>query len=217
MGFLDRLFNKPTAPVRQLDHPKQLNVGDMISLDDSFSLPPQLRGQQLRVEAVHTYEFERSQHTEWQLKGHGTDTLYLSLEEDDETLLAFSMKIGRKQVEQLFDLDDFGAIFEEPGQAELSPQALSQELATQLEHWLGTQYHQVGFAEFGYFHREDYRGLKPPQDADGATGEPFENYRLLDQDETRALEVEVYEGGDTDVMLTLYRPLTDIREYWPGK
>jgi hypothetical protein len=75
----------------------------------------------------------------------------------------------------------------------------------------------VTFAAFGYFHREDYRNLKPPQDANGVTGEPFEYYLLLDDDESRALEVEVYEGGDTDVVLTLYRPITDISDYWPGK
>ena len=217
MGFFNSIFGKKAPPQRELNHPSQLNVGDMISIDDSFALPPQLRGQQLRVEAVHTYESERKQHSEWLLKGHGSDTLFLSIEEDDETYLAFSIKVSRAQVEQLFDLEQFSALFEEPGHAELTTQVLPADLAEQLEQWLGKQYHQVTFAAFGYFHRQDYRGQKPPQDANGATGEPFEYYLLLDDSESCAVEVEVYEGGDTDVVLTLYRPLTDIREYWPAK
>ena len=217
MGFLKGLFGKKEAPKRQLDHPSHLMTGDMISLDDSFALPPQLRGQQLRVESVNTYEYERSQKAEWVLKGHGQDTIFLSLDEDDETYLAFSIKVNRGQVEQIFDLDQFGAIFEEDEQAMLTTQDLPNELATQFEQWLGQQYHQVNFAQFGYFHREDYRNKKPPQDEDGARGDAFESYFLLDDDEKFAIDVEVYDGGETDVMLTLYRPLSDIRDYWPAQ
>ena len=214
MGFLKGLFGKKAPPARQLNHPNHLQIGDMISMDDSFALPQQLRGQQLRVEAVNTYEFERKQVTEWALKGHGNDTLFLSLDEDDETYLGFSLKINRAQVEQLFDLDAFSDIFEEDVQAQLTVQT---PIAEQLEQWLGKQYHQINFAQFGYFHRQDYRGQRPPQDENGATGDEFESYQLLDDEERFAVEVEVYEGGETDVMLTLYRPLSDIREYWPGK
>lgn len=217
MGFFNSIFGKKAPPLRELNHPSQLNAGDMISIDNSFALPTQLRGQQLKVEAVNTYEFERRQQAEWVLKGHGSETIYLSIEEDDETYLAFSLKISRSQVEQIFDLEQFSTLFDEPGHATLLTQELSTDTTNQLEQWLGKKYHQVTFAAFGYFHREDYRNLKPPQDANGATGEPFEYYLLLDDDESRALEVEVYEGGDTDVVLTLYRPITDIRDYWPSK
>ncbi|WP_299795306.1 hypothetical protein [uncultured Shewanella sp.] len=217
MGFLKGLFGKKEAPKRQLNHPSHLMQGDMLSLDDSFALPPQLRGQQLRVESVNTYEYERSQKSEWVLKGHGNDTIFLSLDEDDETYLAFSIKVNRGQVEQIFDLEEFSLIFEEDEQAQLTPQDSPILQSAALEQWLGKQYHQINFAQFGYFHREDYRGKKPPQDADGATGEPFESYQLLDDEERFAIDVEVYEGGETDVMLTLYRPLSDIRDFWPGK
>ncbi|MDR8522438.1 hypothetical protein [Shewanella fidelis] len=215
MGFLSSLFGKKEAPKRQLDHPSKLNKGDMISLDDSFALPPQLRGQQLRVEAVNTYEYQRKQQTEWVLKGHGNDTIFLSLDEDDETYLGLSIKLNRGLVEALFDLDQFSEIFEESGKAQLTTNTLTADLED-YEQWLSPHYHQVSAADFGYFHRQDYRGQRPPQDADGATGDAFEAYQLLDDDEDKAIDVEVYEGGDTDVMLTIYRPLSDIRDYWPG-
>ncbi|MGL4938720.1 DUF4178 domain-containing protein [Shewanella sp.] len=216
MGFFNRFFGKKVQALRELNHPSQLKLSDMITLDNSFALPVQLRGQQFKVEAINTYEFERRQQTEWVLKGHSHTSIFLSLAEDDETYLAFSLKIPRAQVEQLFDLEQFSTLFDEPGRALLTPNPLSPTHADTFALWLGKQYHQITFAAFGYFHREDYRGLKPPQDANGATGEPFEYYLLLNDDETRAIEVEVYEGGDTDVLLTLYRPITDIRDYWPG-
>ncbi len=218
MGFLDGLFGKKEQARAKLDHPNKLQKGDMISLDDSFALPSQLRGQQLRVEAIHTYEYENSQSTEWMLKGHHGDTVFLSLDEDDETYLAFSIKINRSQVEQVFDLDQFSEIFEENNQVSLDTLALPAELANELEPWLAKQYHLVTSADFGYFHRHDYRGQRPPQNAQGRDkGEAFEAYQLIDNDEDRAIDIEVYEGGDTEVMLTLYRPLSDIRDYWPGQ
>ena len=109
MGFLSGLFGKKkVAETRPLSQPAHLQVGDMITLDDSFALPADLRGQQLRVEAVNTYEYERRQQTEWVLKGHGNSSIFLSVDEDDESHLCFSTKINRNQVETLFDMDQFG-------------------------------------------------------------------------------------------------------------
>lgn len=216
MGFLSGLFGKKEAPKRQLDHPNKLLKGDMITFDDSFALPTQLRGQQLKVEAIHTYEYQRSQLCEFLLRGHSGTAIYLSYVQEDESYLSISMKINRAVVEQLFDLDAFAEIFEEPGKATLTLQGLPAELATEFDKWLSDEYHQVEFAAFGYFHRQDYRDLKPPQNDDDTRGEGFEGYSLANSDDTHALDVEVYESGDTEVMLTLYRPLTDIREYWPA-
>lgn len=216
MGFLSGLFGKKEAPKRVLDHPTKLLKGDMISLDDSFALPGQLRGQQLRVEAIHTYEYEGSQSSEFLLRGNSGEAIFLSYVEDDDSYLSFSIKINRDRVEQLFDLEEFATIFEEEGQASLKPLSLAAELDTQFQQWLSDEYHQVESACFGYFHREDYRGAKPPQDRDGATGDAFESYSLENTQQTHAIDIEVYDGGETDVMLTLYRPLTDIRQYWPA-
>ncbi|MCL1065904.1 hypothetical protein L2735_03665 [Shewanella olleyana] len=217
MGFLSGLFGKKEAPKRQLDHVNKLLKGDMISLDDSFALPEQLRGQQLKVEQVHTYEYERSQQCEWLLRGHSGTAIYLSYHQEDEAYLSFSIKVNRAVVEQLFDLDQFGQIFEEPGNAELTPLSLSNELDSEYGRWLASAYHQVEFGCFGYFHREDYRGQKPPQDDNSQhRGLAFESYSLVNNEDSHAVDIEVYEGGDTDVMLTLYRPVTDIREFWPA-
>ncbi|MGI2260721.1 hypothetical protein [Shewanella sp. GXUN23E] len=213
MGFLDKIFgNKPKPPVRVLDHPAKLNAGDMLTLDDSFALPPQLRGQQLKVERVSCYEYERSRHAEWLLKGRDNQPVFMMLEQDDEELLAFSIKLTRAEVEQLFNLDEFAQIFEQPGNVTLKLQGDARSHFPELAQWLADEYHQVSFATFGYFHLNDYRLMSPP----AAQGDAFESYCLDSADEQRSVEIEVYESGETDVMLTLYRPLTDIRDFWPG-
>ncbi|MFQ6370717.1 hypothetical protein [Shewanella sp. YIC-542] len=216
MSFFGKLFGKDEQAVRQLKHPMDLRVGDMITLDDSFALPPQLRGQQLRVEAINTYEYEHSHTPEFVLKGHSAEPIYMGLEQDDDTWLTFSIKLTRAQVETLFDLDAFAEIFDAPGNASLSPQPLTDANASH-EQWLAQTYHQVTFAQFGYFHRQDYRQGKPPQFTDSNPGEAFEAYSLMNGEEDKAVDIEVYQDGDTDVLLTLYRPLSDIRDYWPGE
>ncbi len=214
MGFLKSIFGKKEAAARQLTRPHDLLAGDLITLDDSFALPKQLKGQQLKVESVNTYEFENKLSTEWQLKGVDDQAIYLTLDEDDEVYLALSMKITRDQVEQIFDLDQFSQVFEEPGEARV--QVLVNQPFDELKQWLGEHYQQTSFAEFGYFHNKDYRGSRPPQDEGHGKGEEFESYQLIDDAEKYAVDIEVYDGGETEISLVMYRPVTDIREYWPA-
>ncbi len=213
MGFFNSLFSKPETPTRELTRPDDLVTGDMITLDDSFALPPQLKGKQLKVEAVNTYEYEHSRTTEWQLKGTGNQAVFLTLDKDDEVYLAFSIKLTRDKVEQLFNIEQFSGIFEEPGEARLT--VTEGHPFPELSQWLGKNYRQTTFAQFGYFHPEDYRKSQPSQYEGENQGEPFESYQLIDDTENYAVEAEVYEGGETEVSLILYRPVTDIREYWP--
>jgi len=216
VGFFSNLFGKKEAEARQLNHPNQLIKGDMLSLDDSFALPSQLRGQQFRVEAVNTYEYEGKQEPEWVLKGQTGDSIFMGIEEDDETYIALSIKVNRTYVEQIFDLDQFSTIFDEAEQAKLNCLPLSPQLDNEFSSWLSEEYHQIVFSEFGYFHREDYRNKQCNSDSNNNSGDAFEAYQLIDNDESKAIDIEVYEGGSTDVMLTIYRPLSDIRDYWPG-
>ncbi|MBR9727734.1 hypothetical protein ACFOD0_05385 [Shewanella intestini] len=216
MGFLSGLFGKKAAPARKLSHPNDLLKGDMLTLDDSFALPSQLRKQQLRVEGIHTYEYERNKQAELLLRGNSDRAIFMSYIEEDDPYLSISIKITRADVEDMFEMDEFALLFEEPGHAILNTKGLPAELENELGPWLSEQYHQVEFAKFGYFHRQDYRTTTPPQAENAQHGDQFESYSLINSDETHAIDVEVYEGGETEVMLTLYRPLSDIREYWPG-
>lgn len=190
----------------------ELQINDIIVLTDSFALPEILRNQQFQVSAINSYEFEHSVDTEWVLTGAMATQLYLSLDVDDQTHLKFALKIAHEDVETLFDLDEFSAVFDEPGQAFLTRQS-----DTQLSSgWSAEEYQQCLFAKVGYFHRKDHRTQTLSSYEGKDAGEQFESFRLLNHDQSRGLDIEVWDDGDTEVFLTLYRPLSDIVDMYPG-
>jgi hypothetical protein len=211
MSFFKRVFNKEEKQ-RSLTDVKELKIKDIIVLTDSFGLPEALRQQQFQVSAVNCYEFERKTQTEWVLLGNDNIELYLTLDEDDQTALKFSLKINNQEVESLFDLDEFSTVFDEPGNAFLDKQADNQLTSG----CTSPQYQQNIFSEVGYFHRKDNRTESLSSYEGNEAGEQFELYALLDQDQSRGIDIEVWQDGDTDVFLTLYRPTSDIVDMFPG-
>jgi len=214
MSFFKKAFNKVTnkKEQRKLTQIDQLLVGDIIVLTDSFALPESLRGQQFQVTAVNSYEYQHNTQTEWVLQSNNDLLLFLTLETDDITELKFALKIDRNEVENLFDLDNFAQIFEEPGQAQLNRQTDSENTVM----WSSDFYQQSTFAKVGYFHRKDHRSESLSAYEDEDCGEQFELYALYNEDENKGLDVEVWQDGDTDVFLTLFRPTTDIVDMYPG-
>ncbi|NQZ21197.1 MAG: hypothetical protein HRT53_04005 [Colwellia sp.] len=211
MSFFKRIFNKQEDE-RQVNSAEELKVKDIIVLTDSFALPESLRKQEFQVSAINCYEFENNTQTEWVLQGENNIELYLTIEKDDQTYLKFALKIQQQDVEALFDLDEFATIFDEPGQAFLDKQADS-SLTTG---WSSSQYQQRTFAKVGYFHRKDNRSESLSNYEGKEAGEQFELYSLLDEEQARGIDVEVWQDGDTDVFITLYRPTTDITDIYPG-
>jgi len=211
MSFFKRVFNKEEKH-RQINNVKDLKTGDIIVLTDSFALPENLRNQQFQVSSVNSYEYENHVDTEWVLTGNGNFELYLSLDVDDKIYLKLSLKIEHQDVESLFDLDQFSAIFDEPGEAFLVKQSDS-ELS---QGWSTDEYQQCLFAKVGYFHRKDHRSENLSSYEGKDAGEQFESYRLLNQEQSHGIELEVWQDGDTDIFLTLYRPTSDIVDMYPG-
>ena len=211
MSFLKRMFNKPKAE-RQLSNVKELTVSDIIVMSDSFGLPESLRKQEFQVSRVNSYEFEHNTQTEWVLQGNNDLELYLTLDEDDKTYLKFSLKILHEDVETLFDLEQFSAIFDEPGQAQLKRQADNSASSG----WSDPFYQQHVFAKVGFFHQQDHRKEALSSYEGKDSGEQFELYVLYNEDEDKGVDIEVWQDGDTDVFLTLFRPTTDIIDMYPG-
>ena len=197
---------------RQLDHPRDLLEGDLVNISDSYALPAQLRGGSFKVVAVSTYQFEYEFETNFSLEGQDDYRLDLLVEkEDGRERAALSLSINRDAVEQLFDPDQFAEVFEEDMQTVLELQNEPDELTG----WTAPSYRKQACAERGYFYEQDYRGAAPPDDE--GEGEPFDYYCMVSDDGNYAVEIEVWGGGETDVVLTIYRPLTDIKELWPGR
>jgi hypothetical protein len=211
MSFLKKMFGKKEKQ-RTLSSAKELNTGDIIVLTDSFALPESLRTQQFQVTSVNSYEYENSTQTEWTLTGNNELEIFLSLDIDDKTYLKFALKIEHQDIETLFDLDEFSTLFDEPGDAFLNRQHDNNKTMS----WTSEQYQQNIYAKVGYFHRKDNRSQAlSPYEGQGS-GEQFELYQLLDKDQSRGIDVEVWQDGDTDIFLSIYRPLTDIIDMYPG-
>jgi hypothetical protein len=212
MSFFKKIFSKSENTERKLTQVSDLLLGDIIVLTDSFALPEQLRNQQLQITAVNTYEFEQRNQIEWTLQGTSDRILFLSLEVDDTTELKFSIKLEHEDVESLFNLDEFSTLFDEPGQAFLT----RQQDNAHTNMWTSEGYQQSTFAKVGYFHRKDHRSEELSSYEGKDSGEQFELYNLYDPDQSKGIDVEVWEDGDTEVFLTLFRPMSDIVDMYPA-
>ena len=211
MSFLKRLFKKQEDE-RQVNSADELKIKDIIVLTDSFALPEELRTQQFQVSAINCYEFENETQTEWVLQGANNLELFLTIEKDDQTFLKFALKIQHQDIESLFDLDEFATVFDEPGEAFLERKSDSSLTSG----WSSQQYQQQVFSKVGYFHRKDNRTESLSAYEGNESGEQFELYSLLDEEQSRGIDIEVWQDGDTDLFITLYRPTSDIVDIFPG-
>ena len=211
MSFLKRLFKKQDDE-RQVNSADELKIKDIIVLTDSFALPEELRTQQFQVSAINCYEFENETQTEWVLQGDNNLELFLTIEKDDQTFLKFALKIQHQDIESLFDLDEFATVFDEPGEAFLERKSDSSLTSG----WSSQQYQQQVFSKVGYFHRKDNRTESLSAYEGNESGEQFELYTLIDEEQSRGIDIEVWQDGDTDLFITLYRPTSDIVDIFPG-
>ncbi len=208
-GLWSRTKSEPEN--RQLDHPRDLIKGDLVQLSDSFGLPPRLREQIFKVVGIVTYQFEHEFSTSFSLEGRNNDRIDLTInEEQGRATASFSLAIDREQVEQIFDLDEFSILFDPEQSAKITPVE-----KLDFDAWLADEYLQVSCAEPAYYYSSDSRE-NGPSEFEG-DGEPFEYYSAQSADSKHLIEIEVYASGETDVSLTLNRPITDINELWPVK
>jgi len=202
------VFSKDKTETRTLAHPRDLDVGDIIK----FQYLPQseISNQQFEIGGINTYDFEDRKLTEFALKGNDEEAMFLIIDEiGDEPFLSISRKIQRADVEKLFDLDEFAELFDNEDHSIFN--RLNEPAS--LQGWTASQYRQEIFAEGGYYHKGDYRNKAVPENEDA--GDEFEYYLAIDDSRTFTLESEVYDGGETDVIITIRRPITDIEEMWP--
>jgi hypothetical protein len=206
-------FGKKQSVRRDLDDPTKLQEGDVIELSGSFGLPSELRGARFTIHKISTYEFEEGIDVEYQLKGATLFTLFLTVEDNDgDILLKFSRKVERKQVGDIFDLDDFAQIFEGD-----EPCRLNTKSTTGFENWIADAYIQT-CQEVQAFYYEDWDLRKKHQGRDYEEDEEELRYYELKSDDGRHfVEIEVWDGGDTDVSLTLALPAYELEGIYPAE
>lgn len=198
-----------TAP-RQLERPDQLRVGDMIDLVDSFGLPEQLRGQTLQVTKVSTYVDGPVRTAEFLLQGDSSEPIHMSFEQEDgEQSLLFTRKIPRGDVETLLDMEAFGQVF---GDETFRGQIKAADAENRFARWVGESYYQQGGWSHSEYFEKDLRSSG--FGGVGQRGEPCESLTLMTAEGDFFIDIEVWDGGETDVSLGIVRPLSDLSAFY---
>ena len=211
MSFFKSLFAKKQPPeTRTLTTANDLQLNDIFTFSDSFALPQAMRKQQLQVIDINTLEFKHEHYAQIVGQGSGQELVYLSFPDNPKKLIKFSLLLTRNEVQKLFDLDDFSEIFEEPGNARLTPLTKQHNYADMV----AEEYIQQEFMITGYKHQQDYRGKIPPQYNEDEHGREFEFYSLEGADGERSIDIFIFENGDTDVYLSFLRAANEIAELW---
>lgn len=211
MSFFKSLFaKKQPLPRRSLNHPGELQVDDLFSFGDSFALPQAMRKKQFEVSDINTIEFKNQYYAQIVGRGISPQPVYISFPKNPQKWVKYSLLLTRRDVGDLFDLEDFSDIFEAPGNACLKPLTFEHPYAE----LVATEYLQQDFMTTGYFHQEDYRHSSPPQFDEEKHGREFEFYSLAGNQEQRFIDIFIFENGDTDVYLSFLRPANEITELW---
>jgi len=202
------VVNNKAISVRTLDHPKDLGLGDIVK----FGFLPQedLSNKRLEVIEVNTYDFRGETSTSFTLKSETGAVVWLTVtNEDGEEYLSISKKVNRAEVTQTFLDEDFGQVFNEGVGLKLA----RQEETRDLTNWTADTYIKTEDCSKGYFHKGDYRERTLPKYEDES--ESFDFYLLENTTEEFFIEIEIYEGGDTEVYMGVYLDLSSIDELWP--
>lgn len=209
MGLFDK-FKKDDSKPRALDHPKDLQSGDIIKF--GFVDPAGLSRHSFEVIQINTYDFQDEKSTSFTLKGDSGEILWLSVDcEDGEENLSVSRKLTRGQVLELFDESQFGLVFDEGAGQCLARRSVPKGL----EGWTASDYREIEDCSKGYYHEGDYRKRQLPKFEDESKA--FDYYLLEDDEEDYAIEIEVYGDGETEVMAMVYLEISSVEELWPAK
>jgi hypothetical protein len=203
-------FKRKQAAPRALNTPMDLQIGDMLQFEDSFSLPADVRGESFSITRVSTYDYQSENEFEFTLEGPRHDLLYLSVSGGESAnYFTLSREIPRATVESLFDTDALQTIFDDSSYATLTPLSQPEELTR----WLGQRYDQKHQLVSAYFYERDCRNSGTSQHEDDS--EEVHVYSL-EGEPPFSLYFEIWADGETSVYLSIKRPLSDISDYYPG-
>ncbi len=209
--FKSLFSKKDNAPRRDANDPTKLEIGDVIELSDSYGLPEDLRSARFTVKKISSYEFSDGIETEFQLAGASLFTLFLTVEDDDgDVCLNFSRKVDRKKISELFDVDDFSEIFDGSGHLRLKTKN-----SAGFEGWVAEEYSQTA-KEVQAFYYEGWDLRPKPKNNDYEEDEDELRYYEMEGDEGKHyIEIEVWDGGETDISLTLSLPMHQLEGIYP--
>jgi len=215
MSILKTLFRstrKDNHTSHGLQHPRDLQLGDIVKF--GFAAQQGISNQSLRVEDIDTCDLGGEQHkkTLFTLQGSGA-RLRLAVVDQGRggERLEIGIAVLPEDVEQIFEMDAFIDL--------LDPETGVHHVLERIGEpphfagWVGPVYRQEA-GHNAYYHAGDYRDRRLP--ASEEEGDAFSYYLLVSDDRAFGLEVQVYDGGRTDVYLLVYLAISKIEELWPA-
>nr|VFK49123.1 MAG: hypothetical protein BECKTC1821D_GA0114238_10693 [Candidatus Kentron sp. TC] len=216
MSMLKTLFRaarKDTKddPSRVLGHPRDLQSGDIVKF--GFTAQQGISNQPLRVEVIDTCDLGGGQHkkTLFTLQGGEASFRLAVVDQGREERLEVGISVLPEDVEQVFDTDAFIDLLDPETGVHHVLERIGEP--PRLVGWVGPVYRQEA-GHNAYYHNGDYRDRRLPDTED--EGDAFSYYLLISDDRRFGLEVQVYDGGRTDVYLLVYLPVSRIEELWPA-
>jgi hypothetical protein len=215
MSFIKGIFKgrkKDTTAPRSLDHPRDLQSGDIVKL--GFAAQEGIGNRSFTVETIATCDLggEGRKKTVFTIESAGERFRAAVVRDGVDEWLEIARQVLPDDVQQVFDVEDFINLLD-PDTGVNHVLERTSELAF-LAGWTAPVYRQEA-GHNAYYYSGDYRDCELPHDAD--EGEAFSYYLLVSDDRKFALEVQVYDGGRTEVYLIVYLPVSKIEELWPVK
>lgn len=215
MGFFRKILGgkgeagRP-AP-RVLERPQDLQPGDIVKF--GFTAQQVLSNRSFTVEEVATLDLggDACKKALFTLAG-GHDRVRLAISNDNAgERLELGLSLLPADVEQIFPLEGFIDLLDPESGVLHTLERIGEPPS--FENWTAPVYRQEA-GQNAYRYPEDYRHRPMPEDAEA--GRALSYYRLVSDDRCYALEVQVYDGGQTEVSLLAYLAPASIEELWPA-
>lgn len=203
--------NEEISSIRLLNHARELMIGDIIKF--GFTAQTGISNEDFIVSGVNTFHLDAQglPQTVLQLNDAAGQYALAVVTVNGDEVLEVSKSILPEDVESIFDMADFiGLIESEHAQNSLSRQSPPADF----DGWTAETYYQETRHE-AYFHAGDFRGKSLPTEKEYCT--PFDYLYLVSKDRQHALQIEIYDGGRTEVKLLVYLPLSKLEEMWPAE
>ena len=192
---------------RQIDTPRDLLGGDLVSFKHRLVLPPELQGKTLELTSIATYEYDDGIYPQLTLDGESGERVYLVFKASSPRALMLSRVVPRRDVVRLFDEEKFGRLWDD-GFSELE----LLEALPNYDGWIGERYVQTKNSSEGYYHDRDCRGVEIKDDE----GEEFRAHQCEDSSGRFGISVEIFGDGETEVSVEVNCDADVIESMWPG-
>lgn len=205
--------SKTKTKPRQLNHPRDLRKGDLLTLKPRSIVPENLQDATLTVESVQAYQYSEGLVPEFVLRSTTGETLTMQVaEEEDGEYICFAKKLSHTQVISIFNEAEFAEVFgEDTAELSVNKSAIPDTLLS----WIGESYYQTIKEGVAFFYKDDRRGQGVSQFEDDDS-EELRFHECEAHPDQYSLNIEIWEDGSTDVYAALSMPINVIEEMWPN-